>query len=224
MARHVMLTIVFLGCCSGPGLAQASDGDRARDEAPRTRLQVGLGFKSTMTPGPDSTSAVTPDLVWRWRGKDSRTDARWAPTYGLGSLRTRVSSLIGASSLPVGDLRMRPLVVGMDYKVPHGRWEWSVGASIGWSLNRIATPRTYHHRAALAEGAGDLWVDVDNSLVWGPRIKGAYDVNDRVSFIVESAYMMTRPTLEMRASGRVTTTRLNADALVMKMGIVYGIF
>jgi hypothetical protein len=115
-------------------------------------------------------------------------------------------------------------MVGMDYRMPRGRWQWTVGGAIGWSINRIDTPPAYHHRAALAAGASDLWVDVDNSLVWGPRARGWYDVNRRVSFMVESAYLMTRPALDVRANGRVTTTRLNADTLIVRMGIVYGVF
>jgi hypothetical protein len=42
--------------------------------------------------------------------------------------------------------------------------------------------------------------------------------------MVESAYLMTRPALDVRANGRVTTTRLNADTLIVRMGIVYGVF
>jgi hypothetical protein len=48
--------------------------------------------------------------------------------------------------------------------------------------------------------------------------------NDRLSFMVESAYVMTRPAFEPRANGRMTTTRLNADALVVRMGFAHGLF
>jgi hypothetical protein len=42
--------------------------------------------------------------------------------------------------------------------------------------------------------------------------------------MVESAYLVTRPELDVRANGVTTTRRLNADAFILKAGIVYGIF
>jgi hypothetical protein len=42
--------------------------------------------------------------------------------------------------------------------------------------------------------------------------------------MVESAYLVTRPELDVRANGVTTTRRLNADAFILKAGVVYGIF
>ena len=96
--------------------------------------------------------------------------------------------------------------------------------SAGWAFNSIDTPGDYRARAFSATGSEDLWVDVHNSVVWGPRVKGWYDISPKVSLMVESSYLVTRPTLDVRAAGVSSTRRLNADALVLKAGIVYGIF
>ena len=94
----------------------------------------------------------------------------------------------------------------------------------GWAINDVQTPGEYTQRIIDALGVGDLWVDVHNSFVWGPRLKGWYDRDRRLSYMVEAAYLVTRPELDVRANGVTTTRRLNADALILKVGVVYGIF
>jgi hypothetical protein len=190
----------------------------------RTRLQLGVSLKGTVTPGIDTNDSLDPTFVWRWRGKGSRTDDRWAPAYRLSSYSSRVSSQLGSRELPVGDVKIRPLMIGIDYKMPRGKWNWAAGMSAGWALNNVETRWEYRARATDLAGASDLWVDVHNSLVWGPRLKGWHDVNRRVSLMVESAYLVTRPRLDVLAHGVLSSRRLNADAFIMKAGIVYGVF
>ena len=190
----------------------------------RTRLQLGVALKSTTTPGIDTANTLEPTFVWRWRGKGSRTDDRWAPSYRLSSFSSQVSSQLGASELPVGDVKVKPLMVGMDYKMPRGKWNWALGMSAGWAMNNVATPGEYNDRVINTAGVTDLWVDVHNSFVWGPRLKGWFERDRRISYMVEAAYLVTRPQLDVRSNGMIKTHRLNADALILKAGIVYGIF
>jgi hypothetical protein len=42
--------------------------------------------------------------------------------------------------------------------------------------------------------------------------------------MVEAGYLVHRPEIDVRANGRVSTRRLNADGFVIKAGVVYGIF
>jgi hypothetical protein len=196
----------------------------AQPEAPRrTRLQLGVSLKQTVSPGSDTDSSLKPTFVWRWRGKGSRTDDRLSPAYRLSSFSSVVHSQIGNQDLEVGHVKVRPLMLGLDYKMPRGKWNWAVGMSAGWAMNNVEVPWQMRAIAETA-GTGDLWVDVHNSLVWGPRLKGWYDLDRRLSFMVESAYLVTRPELDVRANGVTTSRRLNADAFILKAGIVYGIF
>lgn len=206
------------------GTLRSSTGSQDREAATRTRLQLGVSLKGTMTPGIDTNNSVNPTFVWRWRGKGSRVDDRWAPAYRLSSFGSRVSSQLGSREMAVGDVKLRPLMLGLDYKMPRGKWNWATGMSAGWALNNIETRWEYRARAFDAAGVADLWVDVHNSFVWGPRLKGWYDMNRRLSLMVESAYLVTRPRLDVRAHGIVSTRRLNADAFIVKAGFVYGIF
>jgi hypothetical protein len=192
--------------------------------AERTRLQLGVALRGTVTPGIDTSDGLDPTFVWRWRGKGSRIDDRWAPTYRLGSYSSHVSAQLGAREMPVGEIKVKPLMIGLDYKMPRGKWNWAAGMAVGWAMNSIDLPWEDRARATDAVGASDLWADVHNSLVWGPRLKGWYDVDRRLSYIVEAGYLVHRPEIDVRANGRLSTRRLNADAFVIKAGVVYGIF
>jgi hypothetical protein len=207
---------------SAPAVAQTNEAGKASPKA--TRLQVGVALGSTTLPGQQTSDSVGPSLVWRWRGRFSRRDDRWAFTYRFSSFDSQVSSPLGSGSSPVGDVKVRPLIVGMEYKMPRGRWNWAAGASVGWAINSVETPDAYHERALAVAGVNDLWVDVHNSVIWGPRVKGWYDINRKMSLMVESSYLVTRPALDIRVLGRTSSQPLHADAFVVKAGIVYGIF
>ena len=192
----------------------------------RTRLQLGVALKSTTGPGGLMGNELGPSFIWRWRSKNAngRQDDRFALAYRLSAFGSQVSSALNAGPVPIGDVKIRPLMVGFDYKMPRGKWEWSAGLAGGWAVNNIDTPGEYIERAATTAGAPDLWVDIHNSFAWGPRLKGWYDHNRRLSYLVEASYLVTRPELDIRAYGVTTTRRLNADALILKVGIAYGIF
>jgi hypothetical protein len=204
---------------SEDGVDTAQDPDAPR----RTRLQLGVSLKGTVSPGSDTDSSLKPTFVWRWRGRGSRIDDRLSPAYRLSSYSTVAHSQFLNQDFEIGEVKVRPLMLGLDYKMPRGKWNWAAGFSLGWAMNNVEVP---WQMRAIAETAGtqDLWVDVHNSLVWGPRLKGWYDVNDRLSYMVESAYLVTRPELDVRANGVTTSRRLNADAFILKAGIVYGIW
>ena len=162
--------------------------------------------------------------MWRWRGKTPETASRLAPAFSMGSFSSEISQSFVGAALPVGDVRVRPLMAGVEYKIPRGQWQWSIGLAAGWAVNGVDVGSGRLARAAAVLGASDLWADVHNSLAWGPRVQAIYDVNDRVSLIVDTSYVSTRPRLDVRANGRVSTSTINADALMLKVGVVYAIY
>lgn len=176
-----------------------------------------------MTPGIDTSDRLDPTFVWRWRGKGSRIDDRWAPAYRLGSYTSRVSSL-GAREMPVGEIKVKPIMLGLDYKMPRGKWNWAAGMAVGWAMNSI----DLHGKTARARptqwGPAISGPMCTTRSCWGPRLKGWYDVDRRLSYMVEAGYLVHRPEIDVRANGRLSTRRLNADGFVIKAGVVYGIF
>jgi hypothetical protein len=220
-ARAALPTLVSLVILSGAAAAQGTENN---PPPKRSRLLVGAALDLTTMPGKQTSNALEPSIIWRWRGRFSRQEDRFAFAYRFSTFDSQIASPIGSDRFPVGDVKLRPLMIGIDYKMPRGRWTWAAGMSAGWAINSIDTPDDYRARAMAVTGVDDLWVDVHNSLVWGPRVKGWYDISPKVSLMVESAYLVMRPALDIRSAGMSSSLRLNADALVLKAGIVYGIF
>lgn len=222
MRSSFAVVFVFV---AGTAFAQTPEGSPDASTSPkRTRLQLGAAVDVTTMPGGQTSSSVGPALLWRWRGRFSRADDRWGFAYRFSTLDSQISSTVGVAQLPVADIKMRPLMAGVEYRMPRGRWNWAAGVSAGWAFNSVDTPGEYRVRALNTAGVSDLSVDVHDSLAWGPRLKGWYDINSRVSLLVESSYLVIRPTLDVQALGASSSRKLKGDAFVVKAGIAYGIF
>jgi hypothetical protein len=232
MFRGLILIAALLACTAGTAFAQstsvapAASRDAASQEPgeKRTRLMLGVDLKETTMLGSDAANKFGIGFMWRWRSRTPREDDHWALAYRLGSYGSRVSSPILGESFEMGPARFRPLMVGAEYKMPRGKWTWSAGATAGWSLNSLDTSAIFHQRLAEALSNGDVGTDIHNSFAWSPRVKGWYDVNRRVSFMVEAYYAHNRPELTIRSGALERSYRLNADAWVMKTGLVYGVW
>jgi hypothetical protein len=226
--RALILATVLLATssiASAQTAAGASTPAAQNPEAPkRTRLMIGASLRSTSTPGIDTSSSLKPTFIWRWRGKGSRIDDRWAFAYRWSSYSSRVASQFGSQELTVADAKVRPLMIGADYKMPRGKMNWSVGLTAGWAFNKTTIPGEYRQQVFDRAGIDDLSVEMKDSLIWSPRVVGWYDLNRKVSFMVETAYLIARPDLIVHSRGVETRTRLNADALIVKAGFVYGIW
>src|SRR5262245_38723559 len=220
MVRGFILPACFVAATAGTALAQSSEEPGEQ----RTRLMLGIDVKETIMPGSDTSNKFGVGFMWRWRGRTERTDDRISFAYRLGSYSTRVFSPIAGEAFEMGPARFRPLMIGAEYKMPRGKWTWAAGVTAGWSLNSLDTSATFRDRLASAVGTSDVATDIHNSFAWSPRFKGWYDVNRRVSFMVETYYARNRPELTIRSGGIEQSRRLNADAWVMKTGIAYGIW
>lgn len=231
MLRALILSISLLVLGTGSAFAQppantAGSAPVAARQEPggnNTRLMLGFALKETITPGDQADNTLGVSLIWRWRGRSYKTNDRFAFAYRMGSFSTDISSNVGQfQNVELGRARIRPLMVGVDYKMPRGKWNWSAGITGGWSLNSIKTEGAVRDR--LFSTVGDTTSELRDSIAVSPRIKGWYDVNRRVSFMVESGYTFARPELRIRTSGFESRQRINADAFIVKAGIVYGVW
>ena len=207
---------------SAPATVASAAPAQEPEATKRPRLWLGLALKSTSTPGDHTSSPGSVAFLWRWRGRTSRTDDRFAFAYRLGSYSSRMSESLGTQEVGFADARFRPILAGVDYKMPRGKWNWAAGVTAGWSLNQLTTD-PYRGDVASRLGA-DFTADISNSFALSPRVKGWYDLHRRVSLMIEGSYNYTRPELTIRSGGVETTRRLNADALILKAGFVFGVW
>jgi hypothetical protein len=232
MFRGLILAALIVGVPTSVAFAQhASLSPTAPSSAAaqepgatdRTRLMLGVDFKETVATGEGTANRFGVGFMWRWRSRTPRMDDRLAFAYRFGSYRTLVSSPVLGQTMEVGDVRLRPLMAGAEYKMPRGKWTYSVGLTAGWSINQLDTAASFRDRVIGSTGT-DVVTDIHNSFAWSPRVKAWYDMNRRVSFMAESYYNYSRPRLTIQSGGMDMSRRLNADALVFKAGVVYGIW
>ena len=188
-----------------------------------TRLMLGIDVKQTMLPSDGTSNRFDVGFMWRWRSRTPRTDDRIAFAYRLGSYQTQVSGSVLGETMAIGDIRVRQLLVGADYKMPRGKWNWAVGATAGMSMNKLDTASAFRERLINQTNA-DVVTDIHNGFAFSPRVKGWYDINRRVAFMIESSYNYARPELTIRTAAGDLSRRLNADAFIVKAGIVYGVW
>lgn len=189
----------------------------------RTRLMLGINVGETVPLDDSLTSRTGVGFQWRWRSRHPETHDGFALSYRLGAYTAPYKSDVIGQQMAVGDVRLRPITVGADYKMPRGKWTWSVGATAGWSLNKLHTTQAFRERLAGTTHA-DVITDITNNFAWSPRFKGWYDINRRISVLVESSYNYARPRVTIRSGGLDLGRTLNADALIFRTGIVYGIW
>jgi hypothetical protein len=208
------------------GLASASSATASVQEPgdkKLTRLMLGIDFKQYVMPSDGTANRFAIGLAWRWRSRTPRTDDRLAFAYRLGSYSTQVSGPVLGQHMEIGDIHFRQLLAGVDYKMPRGKWTWSVGATAGIVMNELDTADSFRARL-IQQTSADVVTDVNNAFAFSPRLQGWYDLNRRVALKVESSYNYARPELTILTAAGDLSRRLNADALIFKAGLVYGVW
>jgi len=188
------------------------------------RLMLGIDLKETVPLGVGTANRTGIGFMWRWRSRQRRTDDHYKFAYRFGSYSSPISEPMQGQQVAVGDVRIRPLLAGVDYTMSRGKWTWAAGAQAGWAINSLHSPDPVKQRLAAAMGVGGVETHIADTFAFSPRVKGWYEVNRRVSLAVESFYSYARPELTIRTGSSVLTRRLNADALVFKTGVVYGVW
>jgi hypothetical protein len=226
LSASMLLLVAPTVCAQGTGLSSAPSSATAAQEpgdTKLTRLMLGIDLKQTILPSDGTANRFGVGFMWRWRSRTPRTDDRLAFAYRLGSYSTLVSGAVLGEDMEIGDIRVRQLLVGADYKMPRGKWTWSVGATAGMAVNRLKTAASFRDRVIHQTNA-DVVTDIHNGFAFSPRVKGWYDINRRVALMIESSYNYARPQLTIRTSAGDLSRQLNADALILKAGVVYGVW
>jgi hypothetical protein len=226
LSASMLLLVAPTVFAQGTGLSSAPSAATAVQEpgdTKLTRLMLGIDFKQTILPSDGTANRFGVGFMWRWRSRTPRTDDRLAFAYRLGSYSTLVSGSVLGEDMEIGDIRVRQLLAGADYKMPRGKWTWSVGATAGMSVNKLKTAASFRERVINQTNA-DVVTDIHNGFAFSPRVKGWYDINRRVALMIESSYNYARPQLTIRTAAGDLSRQLNADALILKAGVVYGVW
>jgi hypothetical protein len=107
-------------------------------------------------------------------------------------------------------IKVRTLFAGPAYRVQRRRVTASVSLLAGYAFSRLeGAPPGQHVRGTVAlQPSAGLW----------------YDLSERVGLHAAVGYLVARPSLVVDGPGGRRTTRIRADAPVLRVGMAYAVF
>ncbi len=200
-------------------LALLVPGRIASAQSSGTWLNLGVRTTWFGAAGSDHTNNVGFGIAYRFgTGK-----AGWGPSFGFNWFQTDLKTDVAGLRTTLGSIHVRPLLFGYGYTRKTGPVLVEVKGMVGYAFNSMK----------LGDGARQAYLDrldtyvsggVDNSFVLKPEVNIWYDIAPRVGLNFSAGYLFTRPEVTLTTLAGTTTTRWNADMIVLSVGVVYGIF
>ncbi|MPY88554.1 MAG: hypothetical protein GEU99_11575 [Luteitalea sp.] len=145
----------------------------------------------------------------------------WSPTIGLGWFRTDITADVFGRLEEIGNLRVRPYLVGVAYGVSRGRFRYEGSLVAGLAINHFGMSQTSEQ--ALRERHLAVDADASNSFAVRPGVSVWYYVTPRFALRWHANYLITRPEVTIGSGTGVTRFRQQADVLTFGAGLAYRI-
>ena len=147
----------------------------------------------------------------------------WGISGAFNWFATEVDGSLADLRGPLGELQVRPLMVGVGYTLQHGRVRTTISLVAGPAWNRLKVRE--EARAALAALDRDVADTLDvASLAVRPGLGVSVRVAPRLDVTGFGGYLFNRPTFtELRRAGDVPNGWI-ADAVVLSTGVVVSLF
>lgn len=181
-----------------PSIAPPDTGE------PLRLLGLGVGGVLSLPSGDDLGNGVGVGPIIRLRPRNG-----WGPSVGFGWTRTPIDQ-------GLADLVVRPIMGGVEYGVSRGRMATALSLVGGYAFNSLAVDdgRVGPGRA----------IAVGNSLAFRTGVGVWYDITPRVGLNVFAGYRVTRPRATFASDTDITTRRLDADTVLLSVGVAYWVF
>jgi hypothetical protein len=195
--------------------------------APRTvcaqsegAFAIGGEFTTRMAGDPHVRGELGPNLLWRF----GHGEPGWGFHWGLNWFGTHVDLPIGGAETEIGELKIRPVMIGYGYSYKLGPATVTADVIAGYALGSIeVTPEAVDvYRDRL--GARAVSVDVSNTFTLKPEVGVWYDVNPKIGINVNAGYVVARPRLTVHSTLGDDRRDIRADQFIVKVGMVYSIF
>lgn len=198
----------------------AAAASRAGAQSDDNTFAIGGNVSVRGAPAADASGTKGVGLLWRI----GHSETGWGFKYGFNWFSTDIEAPVGGSPTALGEVKVRPILVGYGYTRVVGPTSISANllggpAFTSFTLTRSA-PDMYRERL----GARSLDVQVGNTFVLKPEVSVWFDVSPKVGVNVSAGYMIARPTLTISNSIGEQARRFRADMVVLKMGAVYKVF
>jgi hypothetical protein len=186
----------------------------------KNRFALGGEFGARQPIASEATGGQDISLLWRI-GHEA---TGWGWDWGLNWYSSDVTSRIGGTKTPLGELHVRPIMAGYGYTYVIKRVAIYGEALGGYSFASLgltaAATDAYRDRLGLRATS----VDVSNPWVVKPEVGLWIDLTNRFGVNVSARYILARPTITVHTSGPDDVIPFRADTVMWKFGLVYSIF
>jgi len=203
--------LIHVLCCAivTSALATTARADDAVDTAV-AHMGFGAGVTFNKPTSNDGHSNQGIALVYRWHGFHSG----WGPSLGIDWHSTDFDHTFGSTTVPMGTLRTRAVLVGYGYTKHLKRFSTSAGVGGGYSFNDFST----------VTSLGLIGVDTHNSWVVRPDVSAWYDVFKHLAVGISAAYLVNRPEQTLTTPFGAQTQRLHGDTVELVAGVAVGVW
>jgi len=213
MGARASLFLIAVAAATTPAFAQEHNG-----------LAVGINFSHHGSIDPLAHGDFGVGLKWRL----GHGDEGWAWHYGLSWYATNIEQAIDVGSgaprtvVPIGELKIRPLLAGYGYTHVIGPRLLMITDIVG-GFAYASLDSTDESSAALARlPTGPVHLDVGAiTPVVKPEFSIWYDVKPRFGVSVDVGYIIARPHITVATGNIRESGRFRADTFSLSAGFVF---
>jgi hypothetical protein len=189
-------------------------------------LAVGAGFViNEYDDGSFTQDNPSPTFEYRIRLKPgSRHGWHWTPSGAFDWFRPDATRDIGGQTTRLGQLRARPVMVGIEREYSQGPLNLGVSFIAGPSFNAFSVDDAARVAYRSRLGTDLNGVSVKTSLAVRPGAGLWYDLGPWLAVGGSVDYMVNRITAETTTGGVRSSTKWKTDHLGFHFGVVVGIF
>ena len=139
----------------------------------------------------------------------------WGPAVGFSWTEGELGP--GPTGQPaLASLSIRPVMAGLEARIVRGRVAASLSGVAGYAFNSLTPDAT--------RSGPDRALAVDNSVAGRAGVSVWIDVSRRLGLNLFGGYLVTRPTVTFASDTDLRTTTVNADAVIVSVGVAYWLF
>jgi hypothetical protein len=190
----------------------------AQVTAANSRFSVGFAAGRLFTFDSEATDSAAFGPLFRL-GKSSGL----GPAFGLGWFTTELPG--GVEGLPgaFAEVRVRPVMGGLEYTIRRGQWAYDVGVTVGYTFNTgEVLPAGQRYFESL--GRSDVEVDVSNSIAVRPRARVYYDTPSRITLVGGVGVLFLDADVTLRSGTQSLTLNRHLSSLSIEAGIMVALF
>ena len=186
-----------------------------------SRLAVGGSITARAASSSDASGSATVGFEWRL----GYAIPGWGWQNSIFSwFDTGVQGTVGPGTIDLGNLRVRPVMVGYGYTWVRGRTAITADLVGGYAFNSFTMDPAAVQEYARRRGATGIEAEGTNAFAIKPEVQVWYDINSRFGLKLNGGYLIARPSVVITSSLGEDIRPVRADSFLVTVGLVYSLF